>query len=93
MSFFFFSEASDDSSEMNEAKSPQDPPSTPPRMTQGTDEGFQVSEGRLRSPDSELFYSKVDFLSPLFIITALGASLTCFFLIKNSPHDILISQR
>ena len=39
---FFFPEISDDASEMDEAKSPQGPPSTPPRIMQGMEAGLQA---------------------------------------------------
>lgn len=39
-----FSEISDDCSEMNEEKGPQEPSSTPPSIVHGKDEGLQVSE-------------------------------------------------
>lgn len=38
---FLFSEISEDFSEMNEEKSPQEPPSTLPRILHGKEEGLQ----------------------------------------------------
>lgn len=54
--FFFSPEISDNTSEMDEGKRPQEPPSTPPRITHGEGEGSQVSQCIIRNPDLELFY-------------------------------------
>ena len=46
----------------------------------------------IRSPNSELFYSKPEFLNLFFIITSLRSPLQDFFQSQTPPYDILISQ-
>lgn len=90
---FVFSEISDNTSEMDEGKRPQEPPSAPPRITHGKGEGSQVSQCIIRNPSLELLYSASVFLSCLFIIAAPESPSRYFFLIMNTtPQGILITQ-
>ena len=89
---FVFSEISDNTSEMDEGKRPQEPPSAPPRITHGKGEGSQVSQCIIRNPSLELLYSASVFLSCLFIIAAPESPSRYFFLIMNAtPQGILIT--
>lgn len=89
----FFPEVSDGSSEMDEAKSPQDPPSTPAPIMQGMDRDCR---SRRASPGAQIqnCLALIQSFSALFLLSLpWGAQLEGFFPHSPYPHGILISQR
>lgn len=87
---FLFSEVSDDTSEMDEGKRPQEPPSTPPRLTHGKGEGLQVSQYGHQEPKLRAVLLWVRVSQPFFHY---HCPFRFFFLIINpTPQDISIPQ-